>query len=325
MAALNEIYAQVRMSGEVTAEEALRARRAIYGKGGPLTSDEVETLLRIEEATDRCDPDWETLLAEATIDFLLHEREPTDVVDDVKAGWLLDRIVLDGRVKTARQFELLVRVLEEANGAPEPLIALALRQVKAAVIDGDGPLAGIQDTDPGRVTAEEASLVRRILFAFGSYGGGAVTRAEAEILFDINDAATGDNHPEWSDLFVKAIANCVMAASGYQAPPRDVALAAEDRVPHDRDNASITGFFTDFVVQGLRGIIGTYRPPQTEQWSASERSEVDDVDRNNAVWLAQRIGRDGKLDENEKALLRFLRDEAGSVHPALRELIARAA
>jgi len=37
------------------------------------------------------------------------------------------------------------------------------------------------------------------------------------------------------------------------------------------------------------------------------------------------MGRDGVLHDNEKALLRFIRDEAPSVHPSLKSLIAKAA
>ena len=62
-------------------------------------------------------------------------------------------------------------------------------------------------------------LLRRMLYAFGGDGNVAVTRAEAEVLFDINDAtADAEPNPAWTDLFVKAIANVVMAASGQQPP-----------------------------------------------------------------------------------------------------------
>jgi hypothetical protein len=37
------------------------------------------------------------------------------------------------------------------------------------------------------------------------------------------------------------------------------------------------------------------------------------------------MGRDGMLHANEKALLRFIREEAPSVHPSLQSLIAKAA
>jgi hypothetical protein len=330
MRSLNEVFAQARVSGEVTAEDALDARRAAYGSGAPLSPDRIETLLRIDEAADRAHPAWQALLIEAGVDYLVHEREPIDVIDHPKADWLVDRIATDGRIRTAREFELLVRILETARSVPEALIVFALKQVRAAVVDGDGPLAGTADADPGRITREETDLVRRILFAAGGTGAGdAISRAEAEVIFDINDAAlAANNDPRWPDLFVKAVANCVMAASGYHAPPRHVALAAEHR-PNGAPTTDGGGFFIH-LTERLRGILDLYTPAHVLHWETplpegDEEHDPESVDRSHAVWLARRIARDGVLDENEKALLRFIRDEARSVHPALRELITQAA
>jgi hypothetical protein len=93
----------------------------------------------------------------------------------------------------------------------------------------------------------------------------------------------------------------------------------------------VGGFIADAAVGGLRGIIEAYREPTAIDWAAQNahaKAAIDDaevVTKDEAAWLAERIGRDGDLDQNEKALLRFIRNEASRVHPALRELIARAA
>ena len=124
---------------------------------------------------------------------------------------------------------MLVKVLEKAQSSPPRLAGFALAQVKKAVIEGDGPLAHGGTLTPGKVGRAEAELMRRILYAFGGDGNIAVTRAEAEVLFDINDAtAEADNDPAWSELFVKAIANFMMAASGYDVPSRQEALHREE-------------------------------------------------------------------------------------------------
>ena len=44
-----------------------------------------------------------------------------------------------------------------------------------------------------------------------------------------------------------------------------------------------------------------------------------------ATWLAQRIGRDGRLTPNERALLMFLKAESPSIHPSLQALVDKAA
>lgn len=327
---MDEILARVKASRAVTGEDVLAARRAVYGGSLEISAGEIEMLFRIEEMTHKSDPAWAPLLAEATVDYLVHQAEPDGYVDEVKAGWLVDRISTDGMVKTAAELEVLVRVLEAAIDAPAKLAAFALRQVRAAVVDGAGPLAGIGKVHAGRVTRDEAVLLRRILYAFGGQGGTAITRDEAEVLFDINDASHGaDNDPVWTDLFVKALANCIMAASGYSPPPRQVALAEEKRLDAPADG--VGSFIAEMAVAGLRGIFDAYREPGDGDWAARVRKQktaiqaAEVVTKDEGTWLAGRIGRDGELDPNEKALLRFIRDEATRVHPALRDLIARAA
>jgi hypothetical protein len=54
-------------------------------------------------------------------------------------------------------------------------------------------------------------------------------------------------------------------------------------------------------------------------------SVAETVNEDEAGWLAHRIGRDGTLHENEKALLRFIRAESPEIHPALQPLIEKAA
>jgi hypothetical protein len=204
--------------------------------------------------------------------------------------------------------------------------------VKKAVVDGEGPLARGGSLEPGRVGRHEAELVRRILYAFGGEGSVAITRAEAEILFDINDAtAEADNDPAWSDLFVKAVANSLMAASGYQVPSRGEALRREAWL--DAPTGGVADVFSRMAAGGLRGILQAYRQPDNAEqgWAArnaamqAQSAAAEPVTAEEAEWLARRIGRDGVLGPNEKALLRFIRDEAPQVHPSLQSLIAKAA
>ena len=144
------------------------------------------------------------------------------------AAWLIRRIAKDGQIESKTELELLLNVLDKARWVPQSLVRFALDQVKDAIINGAGPLRSGKPRGPTVVIEADVDLLRRILYSFGGDGNLAVTQAEAEVLFDI-DAATAeaDNHPAWSDLFVKAIANCVMAASGYAPPPREVALARD--------------------------------------------------------------------------------------------------
>ena len=173
--------------------------------------------------------------------------------------------------------------------------------------------------------------MRRILYSFGGDGNIAVTRAEAEVLFDIDAAtAAADNHPSWSDLFVKAIANCVLGASGYAAPPRAVALV-RDAWLERRGELSI-----DAVLAGMTGgrknLFGGYRQQSGEEHAIArltqQKIEIithETITSTEVGWLADRIGRDGKLSANERSLLMFLKAESPAIDPRLSDILQRAA
>ena len=58
----------------------------------------------------------------------------------------------------------------------------------------------------GMIDGEEVKKLRERL-----YTDGVIDRAEAEFLFQINDAVSGKNNdPAWKDLFVEAIASHVL-------------------------------------------------------------------------------------------------------------------
>ncbi|HSR82087.1 MAG TPA: hypothetical protein VLL28_15040 [Hyphomicrobiaceae bacterium] len=221
-------------------------------------------------------------------------------------------------------------MLDKARWAPQSLVRFALEQVKEAVLSGAGPLRSGKILEPGIVSESDVNLLRRILYAAASDGCIAVTRVEADVLFEIDESSCGgDNHPAWTDLFVKAIANCVMAASGYAPPPRKVALAGESWLDR-RGDLSL-----DAIMRGvgsLKGLLAGYREQSAEEGAIARltRQKVEIVTHDavapaNATWLAERIGRDGKITANERALFLFLKTESPAIDPALRVLVNQAA
>jgi hypothetical protein len=326
-----DVLARIRKTGTITADDALEARKSVYGGDSRIEPGEIETLFRMDEAAKSSDRTWTELLDEAGADYLVHQEPPEGYVSEANADWLARRIAEGDVVKTPRLFDLLVHILDQAVSAPSALSGLALKQVRLAVVDGAGPLAGDGGLVRGRIGGSEVEVLRRVLYAFGGEGGIAVTRAEAEVLFDLNDAtAAADNDPVWNELFVKAIANYVMAASGYSPPSRAVALEHEHWL--DSPTEGVGGFFERIARGGLSGILNAYKAPGPEGDRADrtakkieEFGKAEVVSEDEAAWLSQRIGRDGQFTSNEKALLRFIRDEAPSVPPVLAPLIEKAA
>lgn len=319
-------------SGTITAEDVRRLRAEIYGNGVVSTS-EADWLFRLDEATGSTTPEWTELFIGALTDFVVRQEKPEGYVSAENAAWLTSRISADGVVKTGTELELLVKVLEVAVTSPPALSAFALRQVAAAVIDGDGPLATAGALTPGVIGAAEVALVRRILFAFGSDGAIGVTREEAEVLFDLNDRTReADNDMAWSDLFVKAIANFLMATRGYAVLSREEALRREAWL--DEPPRGVTALFGDvtsaLLSNGLKGIWRAWRDEESAQARRNRETEAEirvaeTVSSDEVRWLADRIGRDGVIHENERALLRFLREESPDIHPSLRTLLDTAA
>ena len=320
---LPDAVSRIISTGRVTAEDVLRLRRLIYG-GPIITQDQIESLFAIDHACAERSPEWLDLFSEALVDYLVRQQEPRGYVDEANARWLIDQISSDGRIETETELEALIAVLEQAQRSPERLVRFALDAVKATVLEGAGPARRGGHYKPGVVTEADVSLLRRILYAYGGDQHIAVSRTEAEILFDINDRTTeAENDPSWSDLFMKAIANSVLFFSGYTVPTRQEALRREAWL----DEPASMGSFFSRMAQGLGSVFSGYARPGST--GAAQRSgSVEDqvkaswrVTEDEAQWLAGRIGGDHKVHENEQALLAFLRDNATSIHPCLKPLL----
>jgi hypothetical protein len=322
--------AEIKARGSIKDADVLKLRRSYYDDGG-IGLDEAEMLFALNDACPVQDPAWADCFVESISDYLVEQAEPHGYLTAENAAWLIERIAKDGRVESKTELELLVNVLDKARWAPESLARFALEQVKAAVITGTGPLRSGRKLEAGVVTEADVDLVRRILYSFGSDGNMAITQPEAEVLFEIEEATAGaDNHASWTDLFVKAIANCVMAASHYAPPPREVALAREAWL--DRRGDLTLDNLLSGMASGLTSMFGGYHKQSEEESAiarlAQQKIEIVTHEAITAVeadWLAGRIGRDGRLTPNEQALLAFLKAESPSIDPSLQKLVDKAA
>jgi len=122
----------------------------------------------------------------------------------------------------------------EAIGVLQPscrnTAAHALTIVRDGVITGEGP------TTRGRVhfsralDAHDAAWCARILTAT-AVEHQPVSRAEAEALFEINNAAAErSDEGRFDDLLAKAVVHHAASESGLLVPPRTVALSPETAI-----------------------------------------------------------------------------------------------
>jgi hypothetical protein len=320
---------EIKARGSIKDADVLKLRRSYY-EGGSISAEEAETILVLNDACPIQDPAWADCFIETITDFIVDQAEPQGYLTVENADWLIRRIAKDGRIGSKTELELLLNVLDKARWVPPSLVRFALDQVKDAIIDNAGPLRVGKARGATSVSEADVDLLRRILYSFGGDGNIAVTQVEAEVLFEIDAAtAAADNHPSWSDLFVKAIANCVLGACGYAAPPRAVALA-RDAWLERRGELSI-----DEVLAGMSGgrkkLFGGYRRQSGEQQAIARltQQKIEIITRETITpsevgWLADRIGRDGKLTANERFLLMFLKAESPAIDPVISDILQRA-
>jgi hypothetical protein len=123
-----------------------------------------------------------------------------------------------------------IAVLEPSDISCRNTAALALTVVRDGVITGEGP------TTKGRVhfsralDADDAAWCARILTAT-AVEHQPVSRAEAEALFEIDDAAAErSDDGRFDDLLAKAVVHHAASVSGLPVPPRTVALSPETSI-----------------------------------------------------------------------------------------------
>jgi hypothetical protein len=131
----------------------------------------------------------------------------------------------------------VVEPIAEPTAALEPTriscrntAAQALTIVRDGVITGEGP------TTKGRVhfsrelDADDAAWCARILTAT-AVEHQPVSRAEAEALFEIDDAAAErSDDGRFDDLLAKAVVHHAASESGLPVPPRTVALSPDTSI-----------------------------------------------------------------------------------------------
>lgn len=322
---LTTLISNIAGKGHADDGDILALRQAIFGDDVAVSEAEAEALLTLNDALDGENPSWTSLYVEALTDYAVHQTKPEGYVDQQTADWLVGRLLRDGRLQTASELELVLRILETAREVPASLSSFALAQIRDGVLRADGDLIGSQVENPGAISAGEVTLLRRALYAAGGGGNIAITREEADLLFDLNDATAGkQNDPAWSDLFVKAVASHLMFTAVAQPPSRDDALRHEEWL--DTPDEGLFSFLTRGLksLGGFRTSMAVARPQDFVEDKTDEIIAMNEaISADEAQWLAARLDRDGKLQENERALLAFIKESSPSVHPSLAPYLAK--
>jgi hypothetical protein len=123
-----------------------------------------------------------------------------------------------------------VGAIETAGIVDRQAAAQALGIVRDGVITGEGPTARGRIHFSRALDADDAAWCARILTAAGVESQ-PVSRAEAEAMFAINEAAAErSDDGRFDDLFAKAVVHHAASASGLPVPSRAVALSPDTAI-----------------------------------------------------------------------------------------------
>ncbi len=148
-----------------------------------------------------------------------------------------------------------VAALEPSEISCRDGAALALTVVRDGVITGEGP------TTKGRVhfsrelDADDAAWCARILTAT-AVEHEPVSRAEAEALFEINDAAAErSDDGRFDDLLAKAVVHHAASESGLPVPSRTIALSPDTAIESwaPARAAGVNSEVLDWIASQIRG------------------------------------------------------------------------
>ncbi len=308
------LAADAASDGRISAEEILELRRQGWadGKIGP---DEAESLFAANDACMAPTSEWCEFFVEALSHFIVDAVPPAGYIDDEMAEELVTRIDRDGRLGSLAELELLVRVLEIAQNAPERLKAYALKQVEDAVLHGDGP-SRYGELDAKGINKTECDLLRQLIFAPAGDRPAAVSKAEAEMLFRIKDLALYEvNAPDWQQLFVQGVANYLLGFGGDE--PLCATRAGELEAFMSKEGDGVGGFMGRVLTSkpdfggAFASLLG-HNGPDAGLEAYDDKAEAAAVlEPGEADWLSDMLEADEELDDFEKSLIAFLDAETG--------------
>lgn len=312
-----EKLSNVGADGFVSAADVQFLRRMVF-KDGIVAPDELDALFTLGERAPKGDPEWGQFFEESAADFYLREEEPHGYFTADEFRTFKARVTHDGGTASGLELGLMVKLLEDAVETPGEMWSFVGDQIRKR-LTAEGATGG--------VSKDHVDLVRRYIFAKGGDGNIAVSRTEAELLFDINDAARGaGHHASWTDFFVKSIANHLMAQSGYQPLSREEAKRLHDFAADH--SVKVGGFFQRMLSGGLSALTGADKQSSQAARNAEREAAAavaEQVTQTEADWLGDRIGRDGELRDIERALVDHIRGLGADLPPKLKALVERAA
>ena len=129
--------------------------RAEVWADGSVSAPEAEKLLEMNRSVDPS-AEWTNFFVEAISEFMLSQGEPRGYVTEDEATWLIRHVSQDGRVQTAAELELIVKLLEHADYAPASLRRFALSAIEKRCLPAK-VRRDVSEGVPGRIDDAEVA------------------------------------------------------------------------------------------------------------------------------------------------------------------------
>ncbi|MEZ5959297.1 MAG: hypothetical protein R3C30_02565 [Hyphomonadaceae bacterium] len=300
--ALQTLADQLAADGELSADDALQMRRAVF-PDGVVSREEAEMFIALAARVANSDEAWTQAFVEAISDHVLAAGAYPGHVDEATVSWLMAHFGPAGPRET--EVETLLKLQERAESAPESLCEFTRQRVAAL-------LAGRP------VGAAETELVRRCLYASSGSGRTSVTETEARWMFALDAESNGRvNDPAWGDLFVKAVLCHLMGRRAPEVLEANAMLARQAwlNAPTLGVRASLASIFKGGVSAYKNKVreAGVVERLEGHYEVANFDAESDaELTLSEIAWTVGMTREDGQLTANEQALLAEIRKiEAG--------------
>ena len=327
---IGQVYREILASGRIRARDIDRLRADVMADEA-VDSVEAEILFKLDRDCADKHSNWVPFFVDSLTDFYVWYWEPRGYIDYEQCEHLIQHILEDGRVGNATNMELLLNIVYWAGYAPAELVRLVMTTVWNSVLDPDNA-AYVRGRLPNIIGRTDVEILRMAIYAPSIDGGLIISRDEAELLFELNDATIDSaNHPAWHELFVMAVANYLMYPTVTPGGPlpederRRESWLGKRRGVGDLLRAAGTG-----TSVGDQDPVGAFESEiageQTWRKEAMRRAAeaADSIETPEAEWLRSRIEGDGVVHRNERELLEFIRKNSMKTPPILDPLFKKA-
>lgn len=188
--------------GAITPDDVGLMRRHLWPEGIG-SRNEASTAIALDDACAQRCPEWTTFLVESVAAFVVWKESPGGQVSGQTAGWLLERLSDQGAIRSEAGMDILLHVLDLADGVPNFLSALALNQIRLALLPEPRGAYAERRGGGSTVTKRDLALIWRILRVTVDRGRLYLSQPERLVLLDI-DRLSERHHPGWRETVMLA-------------------------------------------------------------------------------------------------------------------------